>query len=250
MPEDFARPAPLDLPPKRPSQLSSDKLFEILWHCATQAFIMAFTVGILGSIAIGILSGICGDMTPSLPPGLDGDTPLRATASHWWNASRTAIHRHSFAVLWFILFGCKSALALARYSNAPHLRDVAARVLWITHRLSRDWFSLLIKNAFAAFIGVLVLQIVQNLSLTHLLWEAVKSLVQPLCQSAGHLFGGSLYDLLARWLNWYGDNQTKFSFWLLYSAALCDDLGLPNYKTLARRLWARALKTSPHPTLT
>ena len=36
---------------------------------------MAFLVSIFGSIAIGILSGICGNMTPSLPPGLDGHMP-------------------------------------------------------------------------------------------------------------------------------------------------------------------------------
>jgi hypothetical protein len=53
---------------------------------------------------------------------------------------------------------------------------------------------------------------------------------------------GSLSDLVERWSTWYGVNQTKFAFWLLYSAALCDDLGLPNYKTLARRAWNRFCK--------
>jgi hypothetical protein len=39
---------------------------------------------------------------------------------------------------------------------------------------------------------------------------------------------------VGRWYWWYGQNQAKFLFWLLYSAAICDDLGLPNYKTLIR----------------
>ena len=47
---------------------------------------------------------------------------------------------------------------------------------------------------------------------------------------------------LANLANWYGDNQFKFMFWLFYSAAICDDLGLPNYKALARFLWQRFLK--------
>ncbi|HWW01402.1 MAG TPA: hypothetical protein VNZ64_17025 [Candidatus Acidoferrum sp.] len=29
-------------------------------------------------------------------------------------------------------------------------------------------------------------------------------------------------------------NQFKFTFWFFYTAAICDDLGLPNFKTLGR----------------
>ena len=217
-------------------------MFEILWGTAKKAFFMTFTVSILGSIAIGILSGICGEMTPSLPPGLDGHGALAESSGQWWHASKNAIHRHSFALLFLAIFVLKSALAFAHYSKDPGLRKAAARVLWATHRISRDWFGLLIKNAFAAFVGVLVLQFVQNLSLTHLLWEAVKGIFEAVFKAAG--LGVGLSGLFGRWLEWYGDNQTKFSFWLLYSAAICDDLGLPNYKTLARRLWQRAWKTS------
>jgi hypothetical protein len=64
----------------------------------------------------------------------------------------------------------------------------------------------------------------------------------PVLQAAIRLAGGSLPDLVERWFSWYGANQAKFAFWLLYSAALCDDLGLPNYKTLARRPWNRFSK--------
>jgi hypothetical protein len=225
-------------------ELTGDKVFEILWVTAKEAFFMAFTVGILGSIAIGILSGICGQMTPSLPPGLDGHGALAESSAQWWHASKDAIHRHSFALLFLAIFVLKSALAFAHYSKDPGLRKAAARVLRATHRISRDWFGLLIKNAFAAFVGVLVLQFVQNLSLTHLLWEAVKGVFEAMIGAPSRLLGIGLSDLVGRWLEWYGDNQTKFSFWLLYSAAMCDDLGLPNYKTLARRLWERAFKTS------
>ena len=219
-------------------------MFEILWDTAKEAFFMAFTVSILGSIAIGILSAICGEMTPSLPPGLDGHGVVAESSAHWWHASKDAIHRHSFALLFLAIFVLKSALALAHYSNDPRLRKAAARVLRATHRISRDWFGLLIKNAFAAFVGVLVLQFVQNFTLTHFLWEAVKGIFSPMLETAGRLLGGGLSGLIGRWLEWYGDNQTKFSFWLLYSAALCDDLGLPNYKTLARRVWERACNIS------
>jgi hypothetical protein len=237
MPADSTQPSG-SLRPNRPVELTGDKIFEILWTTAKGAFFMAFTVSIMGSIAIGILSGICGEMTPSLPPGLGESSP------QWWHASKNAIHRHSFALLFLAIFVLKSALALAHYSNDSRLRKAAGRVLRATRRISSDWFGLLIKNAFAAFVGVLVLQFVQNFTLTHLLWEAVKGIFSPMLETAGRLLGGGLSSLIGRWFEWYGDNQTKFSFWLLYSAALCDDLGLPNYKTLARRVWERACSIS------
>ena len=50
---------------------------------------MAFMVGLLGGIAISILSGICGQMTPSPPPGLNGHGDGASAA---WHAARNAIH--------------------------------------------------------------------------------------------------------------------------------------------------------------
>ena len=43
---------------------------------------------------------------------------------------------------------------------------------------------------------------------------------------------GSFHD----WASWYGDNQYRFTFWFLYLAAIGDDLGIPNFKTLGRWL--------------
>ena len=91
--------------------------------------------------------------------------------------------------------------------------------------------------------AVLVLQCVQNFSLTHWLWEALSGRALQALQAMGRLMGWSQPSPLERWFSWYGANQTKFAFWLLYSAALCDDLGLPNYKTLARRAWKGVGKT-------
>ncbi len=227
---------PANLRSNRPAELMTTKVGEILWVSAKEALFMAFLVSILGSIAIGILSGICGRMTPSLPPGLEGHPALTDVPAHWWHASQNTIHRHGFAVLFLALFAVKSALRLAHYSRDPRQRKAAARALWATHRVSRHWFGLLIKNAFAAFAGVLVLQFVQNFSLTHWLWEAVRNVFYPVLEAAVRLVGGGLAGLVERWFSWYGANQTKFAFWLLYSAALCNDLGLPNYKTVAR--WA------------
>jgi hypothetical protein len=237
MPADTVSPTPASFRSNRLAGLMPANVGEILWVSAKEALYMAFLVSILGSIAIGILSGICGEMTPSLPPGLEGHPALTSAPAQWWHASQNAIHRHAFAILFLALFVVKSALRLAHYSSDPRQRKAAALTLWATRRISRDWFSLLIKNAFAAFVGVLVLQFVQQFSLTHWLWEAFRAVCYPVLEAAVRLVGGSLPGLVERWFSWYGANQTKFAFWLLYSAALCDDLGLPNYKTLARRAW-------------
>lgn len=40
-------------------------------------------------------------------------------------------------------------------------------------------------------------------------------------------------------IQWFDANQMKFLFWMLYLSAVLDDLGLPNLKTLAKRVWRR-----------
>jgi hypothetical protein len=243
MPANSATPTPASLRSNRPTEPLTGKVGEILWASGKEALLMAFLVSILGTIAIGILGDICGQMTPTLPPGFDDHPALTRVPAHWWHAPSNAIHRHSFTILFLALFVAKSALRLAHFSRYPRQRQAAALALRATHRFSRDWFGLLIKNAFVAFVAVLVLQCVQNFSLTHWLWEALSGRALQALQAVGRLMGWSQPSPLERWFSWYGANQTKFAFWLLYSAALCDDLGLPNYKTLARRAWKGVCKT-------
>jgi len=38
------------------------------------------------------------------------------------------------------------------------------------------------------------------------------------------------------------DNQMKLNFWIIYLAWAFDDMGVPNYKTLARWAWHRYKK--------
>jgi hypothetical protein len=41
------------------------------------------------------------------------------------------------------------------------------------------------------------------------------------------------------WWSWYDQNQLKFNFWLIYLAAVCDDFGIPNLKSLVRWGWRK-----------
>jgi hypothetical protein len=134
---------------------------------------------------------------------------------------------------------------LARYSrNRQHRRFVAALVR-INRRMSRDWFSLFVVNGFVAWVSAMVFGIVQQFSWTQILWNVISAALHPVFQMLVSLAPGA--NWLGRWISWYGQNQVKFVFWLLYSAAICDDLGLPNYKTLfvwMRRRFKRFIQTA------
>ncbi len=72
-------------------------------------------------------------------------------------------------------------------------------------------------------------------------WFA-ESILPGLHKLAEQVFGASRVDGFRRLFSWYGENQFKFDFWFIYFASVCDDLGLPNLKTLARFFWRRLRK--------
>jgi hypothetical protein len=76
-----------------------------------------------------------------------------------------------------------------------------------------------------------------NLVLHWLLESVLASL-----QSLAHQFLGGGADTVTAWCSWYVDNQLKFTFWFFYLSAICDDLGIPNFKTLGRGLARVTLK--------
>jgi hypothetical protein len=63
---------------------------------------------------------------------------------------------------------------------------------------------------------------------------------------ATQFFGQGHLGAAQEWWNWWSDNQLKFSFWALYIAGICDDLGVPNLKTLARFFWRRWRRLRRH----
>jgi hypothetical protein len=118
-----------------------------------------------------------------------------------------------------------------------------SRLQKIGQELSENWYSLIVANAFGAMVGAMILVWVQKFSLSQILWGWIlHSIVPPLHDLAAHIFGASGTDAIGRWFSWYGENQLKFDFWFIYFASVCDDLGLPNVKTLARFAWRRLRK--------
>jgi hypothetical protein len=223
-------------PGKRPA-LTPGLLVEIAWNSAWESLWPAFALILFGGIAAGILSGILGEMTPTLPPGLAGKPQPEAVPTPMWDAIRSGFSKHEYVIVFAAVWALRVGSRIVRYSSNIKHRRTAAWLLRASRKVGDGWFGLLISNGFSAFIGVMVLQFVQAFSWTGWLWRIVMDLLGPLVHPA--FSGPGIFHGIASLFSWYGDNHFRFTFWLLYSAGICDDLGLPNYKTLTRWLWRK-----------
>ena len=224
--------------PKR--VLSVEKLFDILFDSAVDSLVLAFLVWLMGSIAVGCVSGVYRDMTPSLPPGFGQSAHGEQTFSPAWNSLSHWFHEHHFAILFCIIFACRSLVRIVHYSPREEHRNAAALASRVYRRVSNQWFGLVVVNAFTAFGLAIGLHFAQQFSLTQLIWQGVMGVIGPMVRGLLNLLPGKgAFEFLEDLAGWYSDNQFKFSFWFLYSAAVCDDLGLPNYKALLRWGWRR-----------
>jgi len=91
-------------------------------------------------------------------------------------------------------------------------------------------------------IAVMIIKFTQQFTLTAFLWHIVGDLVTALIRNVANLFSTDAVQYVENLIGWYKANQPRFLFWLLYTAAICDDMGLPNYKTLGKFLWRRFFK--------
>ncbi len=224
------------------SRLTPARLVNVLWESAIDAFIKSIILLVMGSIALGIIGGIFHEMAPSLPPFLAGSTNSPSTSNssvlHRWLAST---QEHEFVIIFAIFF---VVCARTRLVTAPDGSDAAqipqTRFQKLGSRVSKEWFRLFVGNAFGALVSAIVIYFVETFTGTKLLFNLFLAAVLPVVKSISTaVFGSSIVNFVGDLFGWYGDNQLKFNFWLLYIAAVCDDLGLPNLKTLARFLWMR-----------
>ena len=234
--DSSAQRLPVDERPKLQPLLSADTVVTILWEIAWNSAFRAFIVQIFGSIAVGFLIEVFDEMSPSAPPGFTHIGPAVPT---WplWHGVRTLIAENQFWMIFAVLFLITTASRFARYSRKPECRRIAAWFLLVNRRISCHWFHLFIINAFTAWIYAMIIVLVQQFSWTQILWSMISDVFHPVFLMVARLIPSA--GILGRWFSWYGENQSKFLFWLLYSAAICDDLGLPNYKALSRWAWHR-----------
>ena len=226
-PEIKSSAEPQGVPPRDP--------VETILASATEAFGSALVLWILGGFAISTASSFAGQMVPSLPPGFDH--PQAEQDHPWWHTVQSGAFGFCFAIffihsLWVGFHG--------------HGVGAARRIQRILSHLRENWFGLIVGNAIGAWVAVLVLGLVPSFSPLQMLWHWVLDLVLPFVRATARLaFGESHTAGLSAWFSWFNANQTKLYFWLLYLAGAFDDLGVPNFKTLARWAWRRSQKRKP-----
>jgi hypothetical protein len=233
---DNALTSPPEAGPELSEGVSSGRVFEILRESAVKAFITALLVTILSQVALGIVSGILRDMTPSLPPLL---TARPASHGHGaWAPGWSSLKSHRLSILFGVFFVGIAGARLAEYSSEPRIRKGAARLKWGFRHVSRHWFGSIVGNTFYAFVLVFALSLAQHFSPAQWLFKIIAAVVHPMAQSiASVCLGADATAAVGRLIDWWSDNQIKLAFWSLYVAAIGDDLGFPNYKTLGWRLW-------------
>ncbi len=133
--------------------------------------------------------------------------------------------------LWFRLWG--------RAPDEPKSGGTS-RLQRFGHQVSENWFEIIVINAIGAMISAVVLFWVQQFTpMKMLLAWVLDSVIAGIQSAISALFGAGIGRKFGAWFSWYGENQLKFTFWFFYVAAICDDLGLPNFKTLGRWLGRR-----------
>ena len=235
-------------PASKPQPLTLSKAIELAWESAWEAAILAFLVLTFGSIALGIVSGIWRDMTPALPPLVTGDPSLEAEPSS--KIDFRFLRQHSYALIFAALFIGVTAGRLLNYTGTPKQQHAAAWVQKAFRRLSEQWFKLIVINAILALVGAMVLQALQQISFTQLLWNIFRDSILAVIQFVASVFPAAVVKTVELQVAWYKANELKFIFWLLYTAAICDDLGLPNYKAVGRYISRRFFKPKKPTTTT
>jgi hypothetical protein len=227
-----AQRLPAEKASERRLPLTFDAAKKILWESAWSALFRAFLIQVLGSIAVSMLGEVFTEMTPSLPPGLTQKPEAERLPSPSLQGIKAFMVENNFWVIFGIVYFAIAATSFARYLRNPEHRRLAAGLLRVHRRLSCHWFRVFVLNGFMAWISAMILMALQGFSWTQIVWTVLGGVLQPLVHALARWIPGA--GSLESWYSWYGQNQAKFLFWLFYSAAICDDLGLPNYKTLLR----------------
>jgi hypothetical protein len=225
-------------PPSQPS-LSLDRFVGILWESLAESFVNSILVLVFGNTAIGIAGGICKEMMPSRPPGFEGKPEADSLTFFHWDSWTASARQHQFGLIFTLVFILTVWGRLGRHAaREASFRRSSAHINRIRKRISEEWFGLIVSNAFGALISAIVVVYVQQYEFPKLVFRWILGSFTAAIQSLlAFLFGAHRAGTLEAWFNWYGENQLQFTFWFFYVAAICDDLGIPNFKSLGR--WVR-----------
>jgi hypothetical protein len=232
---------PQETPNVRPA--AAQELPSVIWGAAIEAAWKTLVLLVLGNVAISLVSGIFHDMIPSLPPGFaEGETTNQSTYHYHWHF-RGWFHGSLFYPVFGLLF---AGILWSRWrgpATTPATTRRMRRLQRIQQSLRENWFGLIVGNAFGAMITVVVALWIQRFSSVQ--WSWTQFILPAIHGVVESVFGQHAVQAIDSWFDWFGQNQPKFDFWFVYFAAVCDDLGIPNIKTLGRWVWGRVKKTYP-----
>ena len=212
-PMNSAQRLPVERTAELQPLLSRDQVATIVWESAWNALIRAFLVQLLGSIVVSFISDLFSEMSPAAPPGFSHN--LAAPFSQLWHGLGTFITQNQFWSIFAVLFLVITATRFAHYLRKSEHRKLAARFLLINRQISCHWFSLFVANGFTAWISTMLILFAKQFSWTQILWSGLSELVHPVFQMLASFVPGA--GTLGQWFSWYGENQPKFLFWLLFS---------------------------------
>jgi len=223
----------------------------ILLECALGAVVQGFMVLFMGGIAVNILGGLLHDKIPSVPHGLSESIYPGAGTVAAWHFVWDVVKANRLWIISTVFFAHAIWTRLSPRSESKEQSRAAKRLSRAFMELSSNWFGLLIGNAFGASISAMVVMWASNFSVTSLLLNTVLGgFADWLTRVGAAVIGAGAVDTIHGLGSWYAANQFKFTFWLLFLAAMLDDLGLPNVKTLGRWLWRRfrrGMRPEPQP---
>jgi hypothetical protein len=219
-------------------------IYDILWNSAWESLVSAFLVTLLGSIALGIVGDLWKEMSPSMPPGFSHQKTPEAETEPSPNPTHLHlpgfIQEHRFPIVYCVIFITTAGVRLRDLFRGELAPGRKSRLGKIARRLSEDWFGLIVGNAFGAMVSAMIFVWVTQFSWVQFLIHHLLGAILPsLRDVVSWILGQRAGNWVGSWLDWYSDNQLRFTFWLLYLGSICDDLGVPNLKSLCRWLWRR-----------
>lgn len=223
------------------SRLTLDEVGSVLRESAIQAAVSTVVVLVIGSVALQLVSAVAHDMIPSAPPIFaEKSSATPALVQKSWSF----LKGHGFVLVFSVLFAAGTTRRLRGLSGCkPGRLD---SVLRAGYRLSDHWFELFVGNAIGAFVSALGIYFASQFSFGRIIGQWLTGAIQPALERlAAAIVGGNGVETCQAWLAWYGENQIRFLFWFLYVAAIGDDLGIPNFKTLARFAWRKFCPKPP-----
>ncbi|HEY6228390.1 MAG TPA: hypothetical protein VI282_14820, partial [Verrucomicrobiae bacterium] len=186
---------------EKPPGPASAGPFDAIWSSAIDAFVKAILILVMGNVALGIVGGIFSAMAPSLPEFLtvhsgSSETVNSSSALHnWWSS----VHEHQFIIVYSILFLALLHMRLARIYPRLAGRFMLGGIQLekISVRLSKDWFHLIVGNAFGALVSAIVLYFVENFAGARLLLNLLLAAILPTVQAAAaFIFGAALTNFI------------------------------------------------------